>query len=237
MQAQNCPRCGAAAQIPPGVYSYECIYCKTPFQLAAPPAPEPEPPPRVIVVDHGASYRSGWSMYWMLRFGVAVIALVVTTGGWAWHRLRGDDDDIWDGTEPLACDGNDEFDVAGIKATFTAGAALIASGNCHVTCKDCALKAPIAVQASGNAQIILVNGSAEGTEASISASDNARVEVRGNASIIGSTKQVANAKIVGVAPPVATPPAAAAAAPAVSGHVTQHPTTPHPTTSASARKK
>jgi len=173
-------------------------------------------------------------MYWVLRLGIAVVFLVMGSGGWAWHRLRGDvdDDDFWNGSEPLACDGNDEIDVRGVKATFTAGAALIASGNCHVTCKDCALKAPIAVQASGNAQVVLVNGSAEGTEASISASDNARVEVRGNATIVGSTKQVANARVVGV------PPTAAAAAPGLlPGHAAQHPTSAHPALSASAKKK
>ena len=171
-----------------------------------PPQPDSQEAPRVIVVHHGLG---GYSSYWMIRLGIVAVFVLMSGAGWVYHRITGSSatagvgagiglDDDWDGKQPLTCDENDQVEVDGVKATFSAGAAIIASGNCHLTCKDCTLKAPFAVQASGNAKVVLVNGSAEGTDTSLSATENAIIDVRGNAKVIGPTKQSGNAKVSGV---------------------------------------
>ncbi len=218
----SCPKCGAAVQ-PGGGPSVQCPSCRNyfpvngqPSHLAAPYESDHGAPGPVIVVHHGTSSgTSFWSMYWMLRVGVFVVVGLCGSGGWAWRHFSGMgiDSESWNGKEPLDCDGNDQIEVSGVKATFTSGAAIVASGNCHLTCKDCILKAPVAVRASANAEVILLNGAIEGTDSALTASDNSKIDVRGNATVVGTTKQTSNAKITGV---VATSAPVVSSAPATS---------------------
>jgi hypothetical protein len=214
MMVTRCPHCGLQAQVPPGLSTYLCTYCHRSFDAGA-------PGPRPVVVVH---HTSGWSMYWTIRLGIFALVALVSLAGWIYHRATGkrvagitdDDDDDWNGSAPLVCAGNDEITASDIKATFTSGSAINASGNCKVTCKSCVIRAPQGIQASGNAQVVLVGGSVEG-ETSISASANAKVDVRGDAKVVGSVAKSGNATITGVA----SPPAASSApqAAASSAHV------------------
>jgi hypothetical protein len=106
----------------------------------------------------------------------------------------------WDGSTPLTCGGNDELEVEGVTATFAMGSAIVATGNCHVTCRSCALNAPVAVRADGNGQVTLVNGSVTGADASLAASGNGTINVTGNAQVVGPTRQSGNGTVNGVAP-------------------------------------
>jgi hypothetical protein len=166
-------------------------------------------------------------MYWTIRLGIFAIVALVSLGGWVYHRMTGqriagvtddDDDDDWAGSAPLVCGGNDQIDAKGVKATFTSGTAINAGGNCKVTCKDCVIKAPMGVQANGNAQIVLIGGSVEGQTA-VTASGNGKVDVQGNAKVTGAVSQTGNGVITGVAAPASASAAASA---------------PHPTASAPA---
>jgi hypothetical protein len=211
MFVMNCPNCGMQAQVPPGVSSHLCNYCRRSFEVGGGGGGGPSP---VVVVHH----TSGWSLYWTIRLGILAVVALLSLGGWIYHRATGqriagitdDDDDDWSGSAPLVCSGVDDISVSGIKANFTSGSVINASGNCKVTCKDCALKAPMGIQASGNAQIVLVGGSLEGDPA-INASANAKVDVKGNGKVTGPVSSSANAVITGVAPPPAASSAHAAA--------------------------
>jgi serine/threonine protein kinase len=66
--------------------------------------------------------------------------------------------------EPIVCDGNDKIEVTDVRVSHSSGAAMTASGNCHVNCTRCILVAPVAVSVNGNAQVDLVDSSAEATE-------------------------------------------------------------------------
>jgi hypothetical protein len=171
-------------------------------------------------------------MYWTIRVGVFALLALVSLGGWVYHRATGqrvagitdDDDDDWTGSAPLECSGNEDISAEHVKATFTSGSAIRASGNCKVTCKDCSIKAPTGITAGGNAQITLVGGSVEG-ETSINASANAKVDVRGDAKVTGPIAQSGNATVTGVAAPTASASAAPMATPSA-----------HPAASALAHK-
>lgn len=119
---------------------------------------------------------------------------------------------VWSGSEPLMCSGNENIAVSGVTATFNAGTAIRASGNCHVRCTDCTLSAPTAIEAGGNAEVIIVNGSVKGTTLLADASGNARITIMGNVTASGPSKQSGNAKVS--APATAAPPPAPAPIPA-----------------------
>jgi hypothetical protein len=254
-----CPGCGAAVTAPPNATQYQCQYCKHTIQLEAPKPAAPPPAaqaPAVIVVHHNHndaspviySGGSAWGTYWTIRLAIFVIVMICSAGGWGFRRWHGHGvaADLsgasvgWDGTSPLSCGGNDEYDVSGVTASFTAGQAILASGNCHVTCRDCNLKAPVAVEASGNGNVQLINGVITGTTTSLNATGNGTINVLGNAKVNGPFHQSANGTVSGVtAPaPAATPPPVAAAVgqpaaahPAVLPAVHTHlpPPTPAPT--------
>ncbi len=253
MSTVDCSKCGAQQQSTGG----QCHYCGASLPTP-PPAYQPPPPPQnysapqvpqiIVIRQSNPSYSTGssFSWYWTMRLGVAGIFIFMSAGGWLWHKLTGqkapaaiaalsddDGDDAWDGKTPLSCAGNDDIKVTGVKATFTAGSAITASGNCHVTCTDCTLKAPTAVEATGNGGVTLINGSAEGTEASLVASGNGEIDVKGNATIVGPTKHSANGRVSGV--PAAVASAATAAHPAASPHAAHG--APSAAPSASAKKK
>jgi len=227
MVVTNCPHCGMQAQIPEGISPYLCGYCRRSFKVGGGGGPS--------LVIRPVGYSSGYSMYWTIRLAAVAILALVSAGGWMYHRMTGkqiagvtdldDDNDVWTGAKPLSCDGNDQLTFSGVTATFTAGPALSAGGNCQVTCTGCTLHAPFAVQANGNAKVVIVGGTLDG-EVAIAATANASVDVRGDTKVSGTISRSGNATVTGVAPPPAasssvahagaspTPPPHAAPAPA-----------------------
>lgn len=227
MTPDNCPKCGAAVKAEPNAASYTCPYCKHTLQLeVARPAPAPAAQaPQVIVFHHNSNptpivYTGGsaFGAYWTFRLIVAAVIIMCSGGGWLVRRfVRGStgvglagDLGGWDGSSPLMCGGNEEIDVSGVTATFSSGSAILAGGNCHVTCRNCTLKAPVGVEAGGNAQVTLMSGTVTGTDAALSAGANATINVLGNATVVGTTRKSGiNATITGVTtaqPAAATPP-------------------------------
>jgi len=201
------------------------VYCKTSSVLAA-PSPPVAPAPSVIVIqaptpDYGEHYehahhaavaqahrtaRMGWLVYVIV---FVVLSLGGAGAGFAQCTRHSSilSGLVWDGSEPLHCTGIENIAVSGVEATFTAGAAIVATGNCQVKCTDCKLRAPTIVEASGNAQVSLVNGSAEGSLLLADASGNARVTAGGNIRVSGRTRESGNAKVSAPTPPPAPPPA------------------------------
>jgi hypothetical protein len=224
--------------IPQGQFSYRCIYCNQSSvqgQAQASVAPQaPSTGPIYIVHHYGnddddddddepyhyvppvvVHAHRPW-LIWMI-----VVILVSVGGGGAgfarWRRgsvgaqiLNGMSAG-WNGSEPLVCGGNDDIQVSGITATFNAGFAIQANGNCHVRCTDCTLGAPTAIDAGGNAEVIIMNGTISGTPTLATASGNAHVTIAGNVNASGSTKQSGNASISAPTPPPTAKPAPAPA--------------------------
>src|SRR5215471_10370686 len=132
MLVMNCPNCNMQAQIPQGVSSYLCTYCHTNFNVGGQASP--------VVVVRPVTYTSGWSLYWTIRLGILAVVALVSLGGWIYYKVTGhknaamaamdddDDDDDWNGSKPLSCSGNDVITGSGVKATFTSGFAIDASG-------------------------------------------------------------------------------------------------------------
>lgn len=230
MLPESCPKCGAAVHPPPNATRVECRYCNHVMQDEAPPAPPPSAgPPQVIVVHHTDnapvvySTASMWTRYW-IQMAVVFGIVFLSGGGWFFRRMRSSMSSIdlggaasfggWDGQSPFLCGGNDSIDISGVNANFGAGAAMTVSGNCHVTCRDCNLRAPVGVEADGNGQVTFVNGTITGTESSFVAGGNATINVTGNARVSGPYRQTANGRVLGVSqPPAARPNVAPAAVP------------------------
>jgi hypothetical protein len=235
MLVMNCPNCGMQAQVPQGVPNYLCTYCHRTFNVGGQAAP--------VVVVRPVTYTSGWSLYWTIRLGILAVVALISLGGWVYYKVTGhknaamaaldddDDDDDWTGSKPLSCSGNDVYTVSGVKATFTSGTAIDASGNCKVTCKNCTLKAPTAVQAGGNAQVTLVGGSVDG-DTSIVASGNGKVDVQG-ATVTGKTDKSGNGAITGL--PAA--PASAASSAHVAAATPAPSAAPHASPKPAGKKK
>lgn len=252
MQPILCPHCGAPPPTPinptAGQFSYMCPYCKREsLQGQAPPPPPPQQHvPAIIVVrgpshhdedsvsqqvayHHNAAYKMSW-IVWL----VVVLTASLGGGGVAFSKCSKHSSLmsslVWDGSEPFTCSGNDEIAVQGVEANFAAGTAISAAGNCHFRCTDCTISAPTGIEATGNAQVTIINGSVKATKLLADASGNARVNIGGNVTVTGRTTRSGNAQVSAPdpAPPPATATAAASAAPA--------PTTPAPVATTTAAK-
>jgi len=86
----------------------------------------------------------------------------------------------WDGKSTLTCQGNDEITMSNVVAHFD-GEAIIATGNCELTCENCTIEATRAVSATGNAQLRFKGGRIVGTEMAITAMGAAVVTLDGTA--------------------------------------------------------
>lgn len=209
MMQYRCPQCGAppAQPLPQvGQFSYTCPYCRAHSVLGTPAPPPPpmyqpsvtpfqQPPVIHMPYDHAAVARTyKWS--WIIWL---VVVLGVTGGGGAIRCATRNSSIlsalVWDGEEPLQCSGVDQITVSNVNATFTAGSAIIATGNCKVRCTDCTISAPTAIEVSGNAEVTMVNGSVRGTNLLGSASGNGRIMVIGNAQASGRLQESGLGKI------------------------------------------
>lgn len=133
---------------------------------------------------------------------------------------------VWSGDEPITCTGNDDIAVSGVEASFTSGTAISATGNCHFRCTDCNISAPTAIDASGNAQITIINGTIKGTAILADASGNAHVNISGNVTASGRVRENGNAKVSAPPPPPPPATATATAAPAPTARPSAAPTAP-----------
>lgn len=210
-----------------------CQYCKATF-----PAPQPnmqphysQPPqsqqiPQIVVLHTHSSYdHSGYEVastinwtYWMIRGVLPFIVVLMVAGSSVALSLAGKSkvasSFVWDGTQPFDCGGVDDVAVTGVTATFTAGAAITVSGNCHFTCTDCNIKAPTAIQVDSNGSVTIINGSIVGTDVLADASGNAHVSINGNVTASGQVKQSGNAHVNAPKPPAPTATPKAATTPA-----------------------
>ena len=171
----------------PGDTVYQCRFCNAslaverpvPVADLPPPAPpfvdfEPAPfhPPQVahprVSLPRSRSTNAGCVV------GIVGIATVVGIG--AIVAVTSGVFSSWNGDKPLVCAGNDRVVVNNVTAKFSKGAAIDASGNCWVVCKDCKLSAPTVIRARENASVHLDHGSADGS-AFYETTENADVSI------------------------------------------------------------
>ena len=156
----------------------------TPFR--APPQMHVHPPIR------GAARNMGWIIW-------VVVVVLMTSGAGIFRVLTRSSSVlsalVWSGDEPLQCGGVDDITVSGVEASFSAGAAIVATGNCHVKCTDCNIGAPTAIDARDNAQVTIVNGTVRGGSYWGVATGNARIMAIGNVTTTGRTQQSINGSV------------------------------------------
>ncbi len=171
-------------------------------QPFAPPPPSLPPIPvtpfatapqiHVHAPVRGAARNLGWIIW-------VVVIVMVTSGAGIFRFLTGSSSVfsalVWSGSEPLQCGGVDDITVSGVEASFSAGSAIVATGNCHVKCTDCNIGAPTAIEASGNAQVTIVNGSVRGGNYWGVATGTARIMALGNTTTTGKTQQSGNSAV------------------------------------------
>jgi hypothetical protein len=102
----------------------------------------------------------------------------------------------WDGKAPFTCAGVDNLRLEGVSARLV-GAAITASGNCHLTLVNVDVTGATGIEAGGNAVVTVQGGSVTGTTFAIHATGNAKVDVTGTR-VSGKTQTTVNAKITGV---------------------------------------
>ena len=254
-----------------GQFTYYCQYCRQQSLMGTPAQAPPQQPtgqmPQFIVIHtpggyddddddddhdhhhyhhqaiaHATVARSASWIIWL------IVVLVVSLGGAGAGFARcGRHSSIisglvWDGKEPLQCGGNDDISVSGVEANFTGGAAIVAGGNCHFRCTDCKISSQIAIEAGGNAQVTIINGTIKGTTILADASGNARVNISGNVVSSGAVRQSANAKVtapvqVASAAPTPEPPTATPAKAATPPVAATSKTTPKPKAAPSTKPK
>lgn len=229
MQVLKCPNCNAPANPTPGQPTCRCGYCGATFDTGfRPPEPPQQQGPTIIVLGPGHSHsepdfvmpvRAVSSGIGTIVRLVVILVIVSTAGGFGMLSRCSSiaSSIVWDGSAPFSCSGNDDISVKGVHAQFAAGTAVTVSGNCHFTCTDCTIKAPVVFDVGGNGSVTIVNGSVIGTAVLADASGNAHVNISGNVVSSGLVRQSNNARVNAPTPPppspVATPPAPTATAP------------------------
>ncbi|MCL2725386.1 MAG: hypothetical protein FWD69_13220 [Polyangiaceae bacterium] len=223
MQSIRCQHCGAPpASVDPSQSSFVCTYCNQTTTLQAPPSQAPSiyvvqapspPDPIQYSVAHQVGAAVASRIIWV------VVVLVVSIGaGAARHCARASYSlasgnslgDVWDGSKPFKCGGNDDVSFRDVKSVLPGDTAIQASGNCHVHCTNCSIAAAGAIEASGNAEVTFVNGYVNGTIFLVNANGNARVTILGNVTAFGRVEKSGNARVSAPerpSPSVATPPA------------------------------
>jgi len=156
------------------------------------------------------------SIAWKLVL-VPVVLLIIAAvfGGVIWYVI-GQKDAVDAGSAPAApaapaeptaapddgstyvCSGNMRIALGGQTMVVTGpGPAIRASANCQLTLTNMNITGPVAIEAGGNARVVIVGGSLTGTDKSIVASANAKVSVSGT-TVTGDTEQNGHAEITGL---------------------------------------
>jgi hypothetical protein len=227
MQLMKCPNCNAPANPAPGQAAYRCGYCGATFDTGYRP-PEPPPPqqgPTIIVLGPGHTHeepdfvmpvRAVTSGIGTIIRLFVILIIVAAAGGFTMISRCSTlaSSMVWDGSAPFSCAGNDDIAVKGVHAQFNAGTAVTVSGNCHFTCTDCTIKAPVAFDVAGNGSVTVVNGNVAGTTMLVDATGNAHVNISGNVVSSGAVHQSGNARVnAPTPPPESKPPPPTPAAP------------------------
>ena len=218
MQVLKCPNCNAPANPAPGQPTYRCGYCGATFDTGFRP-PEPQAPqqgPTIIVLGPGHSHSEpdfampvravSSGIGTIVRLAI-ILVIVSAAGGFTMLSRCSSlaSSMVWDGSEPFSCAGNDDVAVKGVHAQFNAGTAVSVSGNCHFTCTDCTIRAPVAFDVTGNGSVTVINGNVAGTAMLVDASGNAHVNISGNVVSSGVVRQSGNARVNAPTPPPPPP--------------------------------
>jgi hypothetical protein len=86
---------------------------------------------------------------------------------------------------PVLCRGNDNATISGKTLSIAAGVPVVASGNCTLHLVQCTVDGATGIAASGNATIVIDGGSVAGKGPAVVLSDNATLDVSGNARLSG----------------------------------------------------
>jgi len=157
--------------------------------------------------DQVANKISGW--IWGLVIGAFILLCLAGVFGWViWMAVRATNEAssggtpqaakaaTWDGKSPFTCGAVDNVTIEKVTSKITSGTAITASGNCKLTLINVDISAPIAIEASANANVTVQGGSITGTENAAIASANATVDFQ-KTTVKGPTKTSGNAKITG----------------------------------------
>ena len=101
----------------------------------------------------------------------------------------------WDGKSPFECAGNQAVTISGVTATL-GGAAVKATGNCHLTLADVNVSGAPGLEATGNAVVMVQGGKLAGSPLAVHATGNAKVTLAGTV-LSGKTQTQGNAKVTG----------------------------------------
>lgn len=127
--------------------------------------------------------------------GVAALALVasmawalsMTVRGWVKARL-------WNGREPLECQGNLIMTLRHKQVKLASGTALTAGGNCRLALVGCELEAASALVVAGNAQVTVDGGKLSSTgQAGGFAERDAAIRVSGSGALTLTNVEVRGA--------------------------------------------
>jgi hypothetical protein len=102
----------------------------------------------------------------------------------------------WDGTRPYRCNGHDDVVFGGFTVDLPNQTAISASEHCRLKLDGVKLTAATAIEASGNAVVVVNGGSIEGTTAAVHVSGNAHVIFKGTA-VKGQAISTGNGSITG----------------------------------------
>ena len=130
--------------------------------------------------------------------GVLILGVI---GAWVYStshqpRLAPTLHTSWDGTRPYLCSGHDDVVFGGFVADLPNQTAISASEHCRLKLDGVKLTAATALEANGDALIVVNGGSIEGTTAAVHVSGNAHVIFKGT-SVKGQTATDGNGQITG----------------------------------------
>lgn len=194
MKSMKCPQCGAPAQVPAEQPVYRCTYCQQSFDTGFAPKAKPAEP--IIIVNHVSHPTPGGSSWTWLAIVVPLFVIPLVAGVAFRNEVKALVGSGWSGKTTLRCGGNDEVTIEGVHAELPTSTAIVATGNCHLRVKDSQIRAFVAIEASGNAEIVIEGGSVEGSTSLVDASGNGRIEFR-KTRVKGPTKRSGNARVTG----------------------------------------
>src|SRR5262245_36331265 len=175
MQPRKCPECGARLPSAPG--RHVCVYGQ--HEVVVPearPRPAAGPPGAAAGAPDAATARAAVRSVGAIAGAVALLSLVIG-GAVIWQTTRsiggafatgaaalgGNASGVaaWDGKTSFECAGNQQLVIEDQKAELS-GTVVIASGNCHLRIVRCTLKGDTAIEAAGNARVVVEGGAVEG---------------------------------------------------------------------------
>ena len=160
--------------------------------------PAPAPAPRS---------RSRAPMIVATVFGLLLVAVVVV-GAHLYNEMQNDEPTStrkpnpkkakrvkWRGRSTYRCSkGNKK--ISNIKASFSEGVAIQASGSCRLSLINVSIEAPVVIQARNDAQVYVIGGAITGTTHSIEVAGDARVTMKKAARLRGALNKTGNGRVL-----------------------------------------